>query len=77
MFCFSSNRYRAVILLGMAEVTKEAGVRVAADESCPGLADAKRLLKYRACDVFNLKLAKVGIADALKSSNSPKWPGLI
>lgn len=47
-------------LEGMAQVTREAGVQVIADESVKNLADLERALALRACSGVNLKLAKSG-----------------
>ncbi|MBM3666278.1 MAG: hypothetical protein FJW90_02145 [Actinobacteria bacterium] len=44
----------------MAEVRRQAGVRVAADESVVTVRDAKRAYELRACELANAKLAKVG-----------------
>ncbi|MBI4911678.1 MAG: dipeptide epimerase [Acidobacteria bacterium] len=51
---------------GMAKLTREAGVPVAADESCRGPADALRIVRERAASVVNIKLAKCGVAQALE-----------
>lgn len=45
---------------GMAELSAALDVLVAADESLYSLHDAADLARLRACDVFNIKLLKVG-----------------
>lgn len=45
---------------GLARLTAELEVRVMADESLQSLQDALQLAARRACDVFNIKLLKVG-----------------
>lgn len=45
---------------GMAEVAKALDLLVAADESLYSLHDAANLARLHACDVFNIKLLKVG-----------------
>lgn len=54
---------------GLGLVTKIAkdkyGVSVAADESCRGLADVRKIAKENLADVINIKLAKVGVLGAL------------
>ncbi|KAF2325688.1 hypothetical protein GH714_033262 [Hevea brasiliensis] len=55
---------------GLGHVTNIAkskyGVSVAADESCQGLADVKRIVEGNLADVINIKLAKVGVVGALR-----------
>lgn len=45
---------------GMAQLTAALDLLVAADESLQSLQDALRLARHRACDVFNIKVLKVG-----------------
>ena len=45
---------------GMREVTAAAIVPVVADESLASLRDARRLVDERACDIFNVRVSKVG-----------------
>jgi L-Ala-D/L-Glu epimerase / N-acetyl-D-glutamate racemase len=45
---------------GLARLTAGLDVQVAADESLQSIHDAMRLARHRACDVFNIKLLKVG-----------------
>lgn len=45
---------------GMARLTAALDLQVAADESLQSLHDAMRLARERACDVFNIKVLKVG-----------------
>lgn len=55
---------------GLGRVTQIAkekyGVSVAADESCRGLADAKKIIEKNLADVINIKLAKLGVLGALE-----------
>jgi len=52
-------------LRGLAEVTRRSPVPVAADESCASPEDALRLADRDAAGVFNVKLAKSGLAGSL------------
>ena len=45
---------------GMQEVTAAGIVPVVADESLASLRDARRLVDERACDIFNVRVSKVG-----------------
>eukprot|EP00257_Ricinus_communis_P026744 XP_025014158.1 L-Ala-D/L-amino acid epimerase isoform X1 [Ricinus communis] len=55
---------------GLGHVTSIAkgkyGVSVAADESCRGLIDVKKIVEGNLADVINIKLAKVGVVEALE-----------
>ena len=51
-------------------------VSVAADESCRGLADVKKLVQGELADVVNIKLAKVGVLGALEIIEVAKASGL-
>ena len=51
---------------GLARVTREAGVPVAADESCRSPADALRIARAGLAHVLNIKLAKSGVVGALE-----------
>ena len=51
-------------LEGLAQVARESGVPVVADESLCRPEDARRLIRRRAASVFNLKLAKSGLLGA-------------
>ena len=51
---------------GQARLTREAGVPVAADESCRSSEDAARIARDRLAHVINIKLAKCGVAQALE-----------
>ncbi|WOG93581.1 hypothetical protein DCAR_0312867 [Daucus carota subsp. sativus] len=55
---------------GLGRVTKIAkekyGVSIAADESCRGLADLKKIVEENLADVINIKLAKLGVLGALE-----------
>lgn len=53
-------------LAGVAAVTKEGGVPVAADESASDLAAVQRIAELKAANVINIKLMKTGIAEALR-----------
>ena len=45
---------------GLARLTQALDLRVMADESIQSVHDAVRLVRHSACDVFNIKLLKVG-----------------
>ncbi len=51
---------------GQARLVREAGVPVAADESCRSSEDAARIAADRLADVINIKLAKCGVSQALE-----------
>ncbi|MCY4487869.1 MAG: dipeptide epimerase [Deltaproteobacteria bacterium] len=51
---------------GQARVAREAGVPVAADESCRSAEDAARIARDGLAQVINIKLAKCGVAQALE-----------
>lgn len=44
----------------LAEVRRRTGLRIAADESVVGVADARRAVELGACEIATVKLAKVG-----------------
>ncbi|MCC7412704.1 MAG: dipeptide epimerase [Gammaproteobacteria bacterium] len=50
---------------GLGRVAREAGVPVAADESCRSLEDTRRIARDGLAQVVNIKLAKSGVAEAL------------
>jgi len=51
---------------GLGRLAKEAGVPIAADESCRSPQDAMRIVKNNLAQVINIKLAKCGVAQALE-----------
>jgi L-alanine-DL-glutamate epimerase-like enolase superfamily enzyme len=51
---------------GMRSLREETGWPQAADEGVASAADARRLADARAADVFNVKLMKAGVAEALE-----------
>ena len=51
---------------GQARLVREAGVPIAADESCRSSEDAARIARDRLAHVVNIKLAKCGVAQALE-----------
>jgi L-alanine-DL-glutamate epimerase-like enolase superfamily enzyme len=61
---------------GMARLTREAGVPVAADESLRSPADALRLAQESAASVFNIKLMKMGVVGALDVVGVARAAGL-
>ncbi|KAK1384078.1 Dipeptide epimerase [Heracleum sosnowskyi] len=65
---------------GLCRVTKIAkekyGVSVAADESCRGLDDAKKIIEGNLADVINIKLAKLGVLGALEIVELAQASGL-
>lgn len=52
-------------IAGLAQVAREGGVPVAADESVTTAADALRVVQERAAQVVNIKLMKAGIVEGL------------
>jgi len=48
-----------------AKLVREAGVPVAADESCRSTSDALRIAQHHLAHVINIKMAKSGVAQAL------------
>ncbi len=51
---------------GLARLAREAGVPVAADESCRSAEDAARIARHGLAQVINIKLAKCGVVQALE-----------
>lgn len=49
----------------MARLTREAGVAIAADESCRSVGDAMLVVQEQLAHVINIKLAKLGLLGAL------------
>lgn len=45
---------------GMAEVTSSSNIPIMADESLVAINDAKQLIEFKACDSFNIRIAKCG-----------------
>ncbi len=45
-------------LLGLKKITKKSPIHVMADESCFDEHDARKLIHFKACDMFNIKLGK-------------------
>jgi len=62
-------------LAGLRAV-REAGVRVAADESACTLADLERVIDARAADVINVKIMKSGVVTALDMALGARAAGL-
>lgn len=50
----------------MAKITRDGGVRVAADESIATSEDAIRVIENKAADVINLKIMKSGLMETLR-----------
>ncbi len=61
---------------GLGRVAREAGVPVAADESCRDSADARRIAREGLAQVLNIKLVKSGVADALEIVEVARASGL-
>jgi len=61
---------------GLARLTRECGVPVCADESVRTLADAARLIRLRAADVVNVKLAKSGLFEGWEIARLVRASGL-
>jgi L-Ala-D/L-Glu epimerase len=63
-------------LRGLAEVTRRAGVKVAADESVASAGDAHRIAEGRLAHVINIKPMKCGIVEAIEIAAVAKAAGL-
>lgn len=63
-------------IAGLARVTREGGVLVAADESVTTAADALRIAQERAASVVNIKLMKAGIVEGLAVATICKAAGI-
>lgn len=65
---------------GLGHVTHIAktkyGVSVAADESCRGIDDVRKIVQENLADVINIKLAKVGVVGALEIIEVARASGL-
>ena len=61
---------------GLGRVRREAGVPVAADESCRSVDDARRIAAEDLATVLNIKLAKCGVAEALEIASVAREAGL-
>ena len=66
---------RANDLAGLRAV-REAGIKVAADESARTVADVERLLDAQAADVINVKIMKSGLVGALDMASGARAAGL-
>jgi len=60
----------------MAEIRKETGIPVAADESVRSLADAQEVVARGAADYINIKIMKTGVAEAVEIASFTKSSGL-
>ena len=60
---------------GLGRLAKEAGVPIAADESCRSPQDAMRIVKDNLAQVINIKLAKCGVLQALEIATIAKANG--
>ncbi len=61
---------------GLVEVSREAGIPVAADESVASAADARRIANSGAAQVINIKLMKSGVVEALAIAEVAKASGI-
>lgn len=61
---------------GLGRVTAVGGVAVAADESCRSAADALRIARGNLATVVNIKVAKLGVAEALDVAAIARAAGL-
>jgi L-Ala-D/L-Glu epimerase len=61
---------------GLLEVSRKAGIPVAADESAATAADALRIAQTGAAQVINIKLMKSGVVEALAIAEIAKACGL-
>lgn len=63
-------------LEGMCALRRESGWPLAADESVASAADARLLARVGAADVFNIKLMKAGIGEALEVASVARGAGI-
>lgn len=63
-------------LAGLGELSRRAGVPVAADESVASAADARSIAREGLAQVVNIKLMKCGIAEALAIAEVARASGL-
>lgn len=61
---------------GMAALTADARVSIAADESVFSLADARRVVAHRAAHCINLKIMKTGLSDTIAIAREARSAGL-
>jgi L-alanine-DL-glutamate epimerase-like enolase superfamily enzyme len=61
---------------GLVEVSRKAGIPVAADESAATAADARRIVESGAAQVINIKLMKSGVIEALAIAEVAKAGGI-
>jgi L-alanine-DL-glutamate epimerase-like enolase superfamily enzyme len=61
---------------GLVEVSRKAGIPVAADESAASVADALRIVQSGAAQVINIKLMKSGVVEALAIAEIAKAAGV-
>ena len=61
---------------GLGKLAREAGMPVAADESCRSPADAIRIGAHKLAQVINIKLAKCGVVQALEIAAIARASGL-
>ncbi len=61
---------------GLSWVTREGGVKVAADESVRNIAEAKDIIDNQRAHVINIKLAKLGFVDAARIVEMAKQQGI-
>lgn len=61
---------------GMAALTADASISIAADESVFSLADAQRVIAARAADCINLKIMKTGLSETIAVARTAKAAGV-
>lgn len=61
---------------GLARLTREAGVLVAADEACKSIDDVRRLARERQASAVNVKIAKSGVTEAVAMLRAAREAGL-
>ncbi len=61
---------------GLARLTREAGVPIAADESCRSARDALRIGRESLAQVINIKLAKCGVIEAMAIATIARSTGV-
>jgi L-alanine-DL-glutamate epimerase-like enolase superfamily enzyme len=62
-------------IAGLRFVKERSGISIAADESFRNLNDVRRIVEEDAADVFNVKIAKTGLLEALKIARFLKKAG--
>lgn len=61
---------------GLAQVSREGGVPVAADETASSLANVLKIAQLKAAHVINIKLMKFGVRESLEAARAARAAGL-